>query len=164
MKVLVGALFGVLALAACGGEERPVELTAGDACGDAFFWAATDSGDVAVTVRIDARDRPPNEPTTREFALPDPAVVVEVLEGRDLQANFCNDVLSTASEPRTRQGASAGEGTIRLGPTTPVDPDYSGFGCGGAPGDLELSGLEAEDGRTFAPIRVTSNSIGCISG
>jgi len=74
-----------------------VLLTTGDACGDAFFWAATDDG----------------------------------------------------------------EGSIALDPL-PRGPDRDS--CGTVSGTLELTGLEAEDGTTFAPIRVTSDSIGCYAG
>lgn len=153
----------LVGLGACSDDQQrsPLELTAGDACGDAYFWATTGSGSVAVTVRIDARDRSTTEVTTEAFTLPDPAVEVEVLEGRDLGRNFCNDVIDTASEPRARQGAVAGEGTITLDPALEgLDP----FGCGSISGQLDLTGLEAEDGTTFAPIRVSSDSIGCYAG
>lgn len=148
---------------ACGEDQAssPLELTAGDACGDAYFWATTDSGDVAVTVSIEARDRSPVEATTLEFVVPDAAVAVEVLEGENLARNFCTDVLDAASEPRGRQEAVAGEGTITLNPVT-AGPDS--FSCGSVWGELELTGLGAEDGTTFAPIRVTSDSIGCYAG
>ena len=161
---LVRSVLLVAGLLAGGSEEQPVELPRGDACGEASFWAATGSGDLAVTVRIDARDRSATEPTTREFTLPDPGVVVEVLEGERLWANFCTDAISTASEPRTRQAAVAGAGTVTLGATTDRRLDPFGTGCGATTGELELTGLEAEDGTTFAPIRVTSGSIGCYYG
>ncbi len=163
MNALVRPAFAVVLLAglvACGGEE-PVELTEGDACGDAFFWAATGSGDVAVTVAVDARDRSPADAMTRDFGVPEAGIVVEVLEGENLQRNFCNDVLDTSAEPRDRQEAVAGEGAIRLDPTL-LGSDLPH--CGSVSGVLELTGLEAEDGTTFAPIRVASDSIGCYSG
>ena len=142
-------------------SSPPVELTAGDACGDAWFWAATESGDIAVTVSIDAVNRSSAEAMTQDFVLPDGAVTVEVLEGRRMSQNFCTDVINGAAEPRQRQEAVAGEGTIRL------DPALSGFDpmeCGSVSGELELTGLEAENGTTFAPIQVRSDSIGCYSG
>jgi hypothetical protein len=150
-------------LAACG-EDRassPLELMAGGACGDAYFWATTDSGDVAVTVAIEARDRPRDAPTTRDFVVPDATVKVEVLQGENLGRNFCTDLPDAASEPQSRRGAVAGEGTITLGPA-PEGADS--FSCGTVAGELELTGLEADDGTTFAPIRVTSDSIGCYAG
>ena len=173
MRLLAGRVLGIVVLtglAACGGDDRsslpaeppspPVELTDGDACGDASFWAATDSGDIAVTVSIDAVDRSSAEALTQDFVLPDAAVSVEVLEGRGMSQNFCTDVVNGSAWPRERQGAVAGEGTIRLDPLPPGEP----MGCGSVSGDLELTGLEAEDGTTFAPIRVRSDSIGCYSG
>ena len=177
MRLLAGCVLGsvvLTGLAACGRDDRssppveradpsspPVELTDGDACGDAWFWAATDSGDIAVTVSIDAVDRSSVTALAQEFVLPHAAVSVEVLEGENLQRNFCTDVLDGSAEPRERQGAVAGEGTIRLDPLPPgLDP----MGCGSVSGELELTGLQAADGTTFAPIRVRSDSIGCYSG
>ena len=187
MRLLAGRVLGIVVLtglAACGGDDRssppverdvrssppverdvrsspPVELTAGDACGDAWFWAATGSGDIAVTVSIDAVDRSSAEAMAHDFVLPDGSVAVEVLEGQGMQQNFCTDVVNGSARPRQRQGAVAGEGTIRLDPLPQgLDP----VGCGSVSGELELTGLEAEDGTTFAPIRVRSDSIGCYSG
>jgi hypothetical protein len=164
--MLTRLLLCMLALAgvvACGDDQArsPLELTAGGACGDAYFWATTDSGDVAVTVSTDARNRSQVETTTLEFVVPESRVTVEVLEGENLARNFCTDVLDGASEPQSRQQAVAGEGTITLDPV-PEGPDS--FSCGSVSGELELTGLEAENGTTFAPIRVTSDSIGCYSG
>ncbi len=159
--MLIVALAG---LGACGdddGDASPIRLTAGDACGDAFFWATTRSGAVAVTVRIDAVDRSTTEETRREFTIPDPSVEVELLQGQNLGPNFCNDVIDPASEPRSSQAAVAGEGTITLDPA-PAEDDP--FGCGSTSGRLELTGLEAADGTVFAPIRLTSDSIGCYAG
>ena len=182
MRLLTGPVFGVVllaGLAACEGDERepdppvavtsggerlpdpPVELTAGDACGDAWFWAATGSGDIAVTVSIDAVDRSSAEAMVQDFVLPDGTVTVQVLEGRGMRQNFCTDAVNGSAEPRERQGAVAGEGTIRLDPLPPGPDPMS---CGSVAGELELTGLEAEDGTTFAPIRVSSHSIGCYSG
>jgi hypothetical protein len=98
---------------------------------------------------------------TQEFVLPDAAVAVEVLEGEGMQMNFCTDVVNGSAEPRQRQGAVAGAGTIRLDPAL---PGHDPMGCGSVSGELELTGLEAEDGTTFAPIRVRSDSIGCYAG
>ena len=133
-------------------------LPNGDACADAYFWAASDSGDIAVTLFVDARDRSHDEATTLQFALPDPAIEVKILRGEDLSANFCTDVLSRASHPESRQAATAGGGKITL------DPTSEGTTCGAVTGELELNGLVAQDGTNFAPIRVTSDSIGCYAG
>ncbi|WP_147251988.1 hypothetical protein [Blastococcus sp. TF02-09] len=187
MRLLARTALGAVVLTglvACGGGDRwsppveradrssppieradrsrpPVELTAGDGCGDAFFWAATASGDVAVTISIDARGRSPVDALAQEFVLPDAAVSVEVLAGRGMQQNFCTDAINGAAEPRQRQEAVAGEGTIRL---DPVPPGLDPTGCGSVSGELELTGLQAADGTTFALIQVRSDSIGCYSG
>ena len=83
------------------------------------------------------------------------------LEGENLARNFCTDMLDAASEPKVRQDAVAGQGTITLEPM-PEGPDS--LSCGSVSGELELTDLEADNGTTFAPIRVTSDSIGCDSG
>jgi hypothetical protein len=155
MTVGIGGLVG------CNdqGPEAPVALPNGDACGDAYFWAATDSGDVAVTVTVEARDRSHREATTLEFVIPDPAVEVEVLSGEQLSRNFCTDLPSSASEPQHRQPATAGEGTITLDPA----PKGSAA-CGAVTGELQVDGLVAQDGTRFAPIRISSDSIGCYAG
>jgi hypothetical protein len=91
-----------------------------------------------VKVSIDAAERSSAEAMTQDFVLAD-----------------------GSAWPWERQGAVAGEGTIRLDPALP-GPDL--MGCGSVSRELELTGLEAEDGTTFAPIRVRSDSIGCYSG
>ena len=144
-----------------GSVSSGVPLPNGDACGDAYFWAASESDDVAVTLFLDERERSRDEVTTVVFALPDPNIEVAVLHGHDLSKNFCTDVLVATSEPSGRQMATAGEGKVTLDPR-PNDRD--GAACGTITGELELSGLIAEDGTTFVPFEVTSDSIGCYSG
>lgn len=150
-------------LVGCGQDETgsTLELPKGDACGDAYFWAVTESGDVAVTVTVEAKDRSHLDATTLEFVLPDAGVEVEVLEGENLGRNFCTDLPDPASDPRSRQVAAAGEGKLTLDPA-PGGPNA--FTCGTVTGELELNGLVAKDGTTFAPIRITSDSIGCYAG
>ncbi len=135
-----------------------VELTQGGACADAFFWASTPSGDVAVTVTVEARDRSTTEPTTIPLSLPQPDATVEVLRGQGMSINFCNDVLDPSAEPTETLGAVAGEGQILL------DPNAGPSEGEPVTGTLSLDGLEAEDGTTFAPIGVTSDSIGFYAG
>ena len=165
MLVLVGGL------AACGDDdtasttapstttepEEPtlVELTQSGACGDAYFWAATETGNRAVTVTVEARDRSDTEPTTIPVDLDD----VQILSGDHLDRNFCTDVLFTESEPQETLAATDGEGEIVLDPplTAADNP------CG-ANGTLTLDGLVAEDRTAFAPIEVSSDEIGCYAG
>jgi hypothetical protein len=135
-------------------------MASGGACGEAYFWATTETGDLAVTVSVDARDRSHEAPTTIDVAVPDAAVEVEILRGHDLARNFCTDVIDAASEPEDRQPAQAGRGQITLDPA----PDDLGASCGDLGGELRLDGVIAEDGTTFAPITVTSDAIGCYSG
>jgi len=108
------ALGSLVACNKAGSTSAAVELPNGDACGDAYFWATSDSNDVAVTVTIDAQDRSRQDATTVRFTLPDPSVEVEVLGGRDLSRNFCTDVIDSTSEPQDRQMVTGGKGTITL--------------------------------------------------
>ena len=139
--------------------EEPVELVDGGACGDAWFWAATASGDVAVTVSVDARRRSSTESTTLTIVADDPEVTIEVLRGTNLDANFCTDVVIEESEESWSGTATAGTGQITLEPTDPSQTSN----CG-ADGTLRLDGLVADDGTTFAPIEVRSPYIGCYAG
>jgi hypothetical protein len=153
-------ILAALVIGACGGEDAPKEplvLTDGDACGEAFFWAATTAGDTAVTVYVDVRDR---GAVAETYDLPDPAVTVEVLRGSDLPRNMCTDVLDLESEPTERISATAGHVEIEVTPSTAP----GGPSCGTADGTLRLTDLVADDGTTFEPIEVTSASIGCYQG
>jgi hypothetical protein len=157
----VGALAAVVT--GCGEDDGASEvvLAGGDACGDALFWATTAADDVAVTVFVDAVDRSLLEPTVLEYDLPDPAVQVEILEGDALSRNFCTDVIDSASEERSRQVATGGQVTVTL---DPPPEGQAPFTCGNVSGKLELHGLVAEDGTTFAAVSVTSDAIGCYAG
>lgn len=176
MRRAVVPILLVLGVLACGADDEPassgsttpssstpssapVSLTDGAACGDAYFWVGTPAGDVAVAVTVEARDRSATDDTTIAFSVPDPEVAVTVLRGQDMARNVCTDVIDGASEPTSSAAAVAGEGEIVLGP---VDPD--GYESCGTRGTLRLTGLEAPDGTTFAPIEVTSDEIGCYSG
>ena len=157
----------VLASACAGGSSsssdpaRGVRLTASGGCGDAFIWATTAEGDLAVTVSTEARDRSAAGPTTIDLDLPDPAVTVEVLRGEDLARNFCNDVILPSSRPADTQSVTAGTGEMVLDP--PKDAG-SYANCGTTSGRLRLRGLVAEDGTTFAPIDARTDQIGCYAG
>ncbi|MGY1744056.1 hypothetical protein [Blastococcus sp. SYSU D00695] len=133
-----------------------VELVRGDACRDVFFWAATASGELAVTVTVDVADRPADGPTEVSARLPDPGVTVEVLRGPgDLTVDLCTDAL-VGVEPTGRQSAVAGDLAMT------VDPP--GEDCGESDGRLRIEGLVAEDGTAFAPIDVVSVLVGCNVG
>ncbi|HET6663256.1 MAG TPA: hypothetical protein VFG94_03325 [Acidimicrobiales bacterium] len=162
-RILVCASALAAAVTACGGDDEPSEvvLAGGDACGDALFWATTAADDVAVTVFVDAVERSSLEPTILEYVLPDPAVQIEIVEGEALSRNFCTDVIDAASEERSRQGVTEGEVTVTLDPASGAQDPFS---CGSVSGKLELHGLVAEDGTTFAPVTVTSDAIGCYAG
>jgi hypothetical protein len=48
-----------------------IQLTRIGACGDAFFWASTAEGDIAVTLYIDAANRSTTQPLALTLRLPD---------------------------------------------------------------------------------------------
>lgn len=139
---------------------RDVLLTKWGACGEAFFWATNETGNVAVTVQIDVRKRAPNEQTTVKFSVPDPDVTVKILGGKNLAKNQCTDLIDPAAEPTATQAAASGQGAVVLGTPFPTDRPP----CGDTSGSLVLTGLVGEDGITFAPVEVTSDSIGCYAG
>src|SRR3546814_14930301 len=85
--------------------------------------------------------------------LPDPLVLVEVLEGHDLGRNFCTDVLDASAVTRSIERANVGRGEIVIEP-----PSASGAGCPGVRGALRLIGL-ATDRIPFAPIDIESTSV-----
>jgi hypothetical protein len=134
-----------------------VKLTEGDACGDAFFWAATTSGDIAVVVRVDAHSRSKSVSTFYPLN-EDDLSQVSVLQGEHLDRNFCTDLIVGNWEPTSRQRVVAGTGEVGLAPAA------GSQGCGATQGTLNLQGLIAEDGTRFAPIRVESQNIGCVAG
>ena len=158
ISALAAAVLTSALSSACGDDTAsnaaPVELTRGDACGEAFFWAATPRGELAVTAGVEARGRARDAPTTIDVSLPDPRITVTVLRGENLPRNFCTDVLDGSAEPRSSQAASRGTGAVVLAPPN---------GCG-VDGRLRLDGLVAADGTRFEPIRVRSSSIGCYAG
>jgi hypothetical protein len=151
----------VLIVAACvavsgcsGPDQEEVELVLTGACADALFWAATPSGDVAVTVRVDARGRSTTERTTIAVTPGGGAATIEILRGRNLHWNLSNDVIDSRAEPASTHRAVAGVGSVALDPTRPA-PVH---------GSLALDRLMAEDGTRFAPLQIDSDRIGFYPG
>lgn len=141
-------------------SESLVSLTQGDACGEAFFWAATKKGDTAVTVTIAAEPRSFVDDSYFSLTEYNIDLYVSVLRGKHLERNFCTDVIMGNWQPTSSQKAVKGTGEIVLGPASV----HVGQGCGKTRGSLKLDGLVAEDGTRFAPITVESQNIGCLAG
>lgn len=177
MRLRIGLVVVLVVLAGCSGggssdggsdvaptPEAPVELTQGDGCGEAFFWAASADGRTAVVVSVRANLRSEEEPTTIPVDVPDVLVTVEVLRGEDLPQNFCTDLIRAESEPESRTDARSGKGEIVLQP----QEQRGNVGCGSSSrspnGTLHLTGVVADDGTEFAPIDVETSNIGCYSG
>jgi hypothetical protein len=147
----------MVAAAGCSESGQPpqqVELTRSGACADAFFWAATTSDDVALTVRVDARHRSTEDRTTIDVVPGDGDATIEILRGTNLSWNFCNDIISSEAEPTATLSAVSGSGVAVLDPRQP----------GRVSGSLTIEGLEADDGTTFAPIHIDSDRIGSYAG
>lgn len=138
-----------------------IDLVRSGACGDAFFWAESAAGDIAVTVDV-TYSRPANHEGTVAipFSLPGNQVVsVEVLTGQNLSRNFCTDLVDMSSQPESTSPAVTGQGRV----TVDSSPS-NGSGCGRTLGTLHLDGLVAKDGTEFSAITVESHDIGCYSG
>lgn len=154
----------LLAVGCTSSSAPPTDLSLPDSggCGDAYFWAATADGDVAVTVYADLRSRSASDSTTLEFTIPDETVEIQILRGENLPRNFCTDLADMRSEPTSAAAATAGSGSIRLAPPAPCLSN--GTDVVAAQGDLSLTDLVAEDGTKFAPVSVSTHYIGCYSG
>jgi hypothetical protein len=142
-------------------SSAAIDLVRTGACGDAFFWAESAVGDIAVTAEV-TYSRPADAQVTVEipFTLPDSQVVnVQVLTGQDLSRNFCTDLPALSSEPDNTSPAVAGQGRVTI-----AAPPSTGNACGRTLGTLDLSGLVAEDGTEFSTVTVESRDIGCYSG
>lgn len=145
--------------------EQEIELTRSGGCGDAYLWAATEDGRLAVTVNTDLRDRSTTEPTTLAVDLPDPEIEAVVLRAPgDLTVNFCVDLLEPESEPTSTVAVTAGTGEIVIDAVDPERGPDSLAGCGDTTARAELAGVEAEDGTTFAPVTIVAEGIGCYAG
>jgi len=160
----------VVALAACGSDDddggagptsgEPIELTRSGGCGDAYLWAATEDGMVAVTVAVEVPRHSTRDDTVVEVDLPDPDVEAHLLRGdRDLTGNLCTDAIDGNAEPTSTVPLTAGTGEVV---TTPVPTDVDL--CGEVEGRLELEGVEAEDGTRIADISARTDDIGCYAG
>lgn len=171
---LLSSLALVTALAACTSNPQaspqtetvtenastmPVQLVRTGACGDAYFWAESADGNIAVTVDVTYSPVGADVTLAIPFSLPDRQVKIRVLKGHDLSRNFCTDLITTSSEPESTSAAVAGEGQVTIAPA----PNH-GSACGRTLGTLNLRGLVAEDGTEFSPITVESRDIGCYSG
>jgi hypothetical protein len=153
--LFVITMSGVVGCADAGPKQQLVIGDSG-ACGDAFFWGVADGG-TAVTISADVKDRSRTSATTVEFSVPSQKVDVQILNLDD--PNFCNDLGPLPPTQAPGRDPVSGSGLITVGPS--VD---SAKACGRVVGEVVLTGLEAEDGTTFAPIRIESDSIGCYAG
>ncbi len=138
---------------------EPKALTQFGGCGDAFFWAATADDTVAITISVEARDRPRDAVFERTYDLAtDTGITVEVIEGAALSPAFCNDVID-ANRHRVDRTETIAEGIV----TVRVDPPPDEFGAF-VHGKATLEGARLADGRPIVPFTVTTDQIGFYAG
>jgi hypothetical protein len=136
-------------------DEAAIELSRSGGCADAFFWAASADGELAVTAYVDVRDR--QDAVHLEIDLPDPPVEVTLQRGTDLTQPFCNDVLDQDYE--LEEEVPVTEGHLEL----TVDA-ARGDGHGFRMGTLVLTDLVAEDGTRLPDLEITTEMIGMYAG
>ena len=127
------------------------------ACGNVVFWATNDASDIGVTVTMESQEQSAQARSRYAFEVSHESVEVRVRRGSDLHRTFCTD-LPKGSRASTSQ-AVTGAGEISLGPS-----NLANVACGTAMGTLRATGVTARDGTAFAPILVTSDGAGCVSG
>lgn len=131
------------------------QLTQFGGCGDAFFWAATADDTVAITISVDARERPRDAAFERTYDLAtDTGITVEVIEGAALSPAFCNHVID-ANRHRVDRTEAIAEGIV----TVRIDPPPDEFGAF-VHGKATLEGGRLADGRPIVPLTVTTDQIG----
>jgi hypothetical protein len=81
-------------------------------------------------------------------------VKVSVERGTELPRNMCTDIPVPESDPTSSHEVTEGIGQIAFDPR-PIPPAVY------ASGTVRLTGVVADDGTRFAPIKVTSNCIDC---
>jgi hypothetical protein len=132
------------------------ELTQLGGCADAFFWAATADDTLAITIRIDVRDRPRDTAFERTYDLAtDAAITVEVVEGAELA--FCTD--DPGQLPRIDRTETITEGTVNVR----IDPPPEDFNVV-VRGEATITGARLADGRSIPPLTITTDQIGFYAG
>lgn len=162
-KTIALAITLPVILAGCAHSEpdealnASTELTQAGACAEAFFWAANESDDLAVTFSVEAKERSTESPAAVEFSEPAGEVVIEVVRGSNLGTTFCTDLPQGRVDSTTK--AASGRGEISLDPAGVIPND-----CGTVAGRLHATEVTTQDGTAFAPIAITSDQIGCYAG
>jgi hypothetical protein len=162
-----GAVVAVALLAGCGGGDAAAsgeaELAGMDHHGCGYgFWLGTPEQDLAVRLAVADPGLAEAGDVPREATLPDAAWLATVVVGRDLYANWCDDVLEEGEpEPEPREEWPITAGTITVHDPTP------GFTC---PTEVAatLTDLVATrpDGSTLelGSGEVTNDTWGCFAG
>jgi hypothetical protein len=138
-----------------GGSDLILSKSGG--CGDVLFWGFAHDAKTAITIHTEVGQRSASHPTTVNFSVPSTKVSVQILDLDN--PNFCSDLGPPPPQQAAGRKPVNGRGTITVGPA--VDPTRA---CGQVEGELTLTGLQAADGTTFAPIRISSTDVGCYAG
>ncbi|MEX2549634.1 MAG: hypothetical protein WD638_05380 [Nitriliruptoraceae bacterium] len=157
-----------LLVAACGGAAQPraleeLELAELETYGCGYgFWLGTPEQDVAIRLGVADHEAVASGELAREATLPDEAWQATVQHGRDLFANWCDDVLEPGEPtPDVTEEWPITGGTITL---------EGGAVDQGCPGELSatLADLEvtAPDDTTIdlGSAEVTNDTWGCFAG
>ena len=91
-----------LLIAACGSTSGVGDIAAIDSLTETYgcgtgFWVGNPEQTTALRIRYLGEDPPP-----AEVSLPDPAWQAELVDGRDLYSNWCDDVIEPG-EPEPRE-------------------------------------------------------------
>jgi hypothetical protein len=158
-------LLAVVLTAGCGGsgvEVGDVRLAEMDSYGCGYgFWLGTPDQDVAVVLAAADGEAVAREDVPRAVTLPDPAWDGTVRVGRDLFANWCDDVLEPGepeSVVREEWPITGGRIVLHGAPSAECPTEAT----------ATLEGLEATrpDGSTveLGGREVTNTSWGCFAG
>jgi hypothetical protein len=164
--ILTAAL--ALLVVACGGTSQPralegLELAELETYGCGYgFWLGTAEQDVAIHLAVTDPQAVASGELARETTLPDEDWRAAVQHGRDLFANWCDDVLEPGeATPDVEEEWPITGGTITLGDGAVDQP---------CPGELTASVTELEvtapDGTTIAlgSGEVGNEAWGCFAG
>lgn len=166
-RVLAAVLLLTLS-AGCGGAGAPsspdeIDLAAMESYGCGYgFWLGSPEQDVAVNVAVADHDAAVRGELPDRTQLPDRTWEATVLVGRDLFANWCDDVLEPGEpEPVVDQRWEITAGTIRLHAPAPEERCPSEV-------TATLEGLVATraDGTSveLGDREVTNDTWGCFAG
>lgn len=156
----LGVSLAVVAITTgCAGDDEqrpapPIGWDTSGVCGEAFFWAASSDGTLAVTISV-GTFQATDEPAATSFSLPDDLVDVEVVHGTRLDRYYCTDLPASGAAVTSTEKVVAGSGEVELG--------RRGL-CSEVPGTLALRGIRTSPGTEYPSVDIDALGVGCSSG